>query len=104
MYTPSASLASGPSRSAVSAALRLLRGQVSDPEPAARLWLAVIENAVRTAYAPPAGDDRLREEAQHWIDSEEFEGVARAIGLHPQWARDKIRQIPRVAEASRPHS
>lgn len=86
-------------RTAVTSAMRLLRGQVGAPEPEARLWLAVIESAVRTAYAAAPGDERLQEEALQWIESPDFEGVAVAIGLHPAWARAKIRQIPVVAEA-----
>ena len=83
---------------AIASAMRILRGQLSEPAPEELLWLAVIEHAVRDAYSSTVKSDKLREDAMHWIDSEDFDGVARAIGLNPRWARDKIHRIADIAE------
>lgn len=84
-------------KTAIGSALRLLRGQIPNPSPEEALWLAVIEHAVRDAYSSRASSDKAREEARRWLESEYFDGVAVAIGLHPGWARNKIRQIPNIA-------
>lgn len=86
-------------KTAIGSALRLLRGQIPDPSPEESLWLAVIEHAVRDAYSSKANSDKAREDARRWLESEYFDGVATAIGLHPGWARNKIRQIPDIAPA-----
>ncbi|MDW7708888.1 MAG: hypothetical protein SCH98_00325 [Deferrisomatales bacterium] len=78
--------------------MRILRGQLSDPSPEAKLWLAVIEFAVRDAYSSTARSAEAREDARQWLRSDHFEGVATAIGLHPEWARQKILQIPDVQD------
>lgn len=82
----------------IRSAMKILRGQLSAPEPEELLWLAVIEHAVKDAYSIPARSEELRNDAKDWIDSEYFAGVAAAIGLNPQWARDKIHQIPNIAD------
>jgi hypothetical protein len=74
--------------------MRILRGQLAEPSPEARLWLAVIEFAVRDAYSSAAKSSEAREDARRWLQSDHFAGVATAIGLHPEWARQKILQIP----------
>jgi hypothetical protein len=76
----------------------ILRGQLSDPTPEERLWLAVIEQAVREAYGAVQGEPGPSEEARKWLDSEEFEEVALALGLHPRWARDTIRKLEGIDE------
>lgn len=81
--------------------MRILRGQLSDPSPEARLWLAVIEFAVRDAYSSAAKSAEAREDARQWLQSDHFAGVATAIGLHPEWARQKILQIPDPLEEDR---
>lgn len=81
---------------AIHSAMRILRGQLADPQPEERLWLAVIEHAVRDAYSPTTKSEEVREEARMWLDSEEFSGVVTALGLNPQWARQKIQQISEI--------
>lgn len=88
----------GRRRVAIGSVLRLLRGQLQEPAPEELLWFAVIEHAVRDAYATSAEAEVRREEARQWIDSEFFEGVAAAIGLHPVWARQKIQQLGALVE------
>ncbi len=80
-------------------AVKILRGQIPDPTPEQRLWLAVIEQAVREAYAPRATDPARRAEAREWLASEHFTDVATALGLHPQWARNTIRKLERLMGA-----
>ncbi|GAB4263707.1 MAG: hypothetical protein Kow0092_14820 [Deferrisomatales bacterium] len=81
-------------KAAISSAIRVLRSQLVDPTPEERLWFAVIEHAVRDAYSIRDNHEQLRADALRWIDSEYFDGVATAIGLHPRWAREKIKLIP----------
>ncbi len=83
---------------AIHSAMRILRGQLADPQPEERLWLAVIEHAVRDAYSPTTKSAEVREEAKMWLDSEEFAGVVTALGLNPQWARQKIQQISEIED------
>lgn len=83
---------------AIGSAMRVLRGQLHDPTPEERLWLAVIEHAVRDAYSDRANSEMLREDALRWLDSEYFEWVAAALGLHPAWARDKIKRIQEIRD------
>ncbi len=80
-------------------AVKILRGQIPNPTPEQRLWLAVIEQAVREAYAPREGDPGRRAEAREWLASEHFTDVATALGLHPQWARNTIRKLERLMGA-----
>ena len=68
--------ASHPGRRAALLAGKILRGQISDPTPEERLWLAVIEQAVREAYADLPADDERRAEARRWLDSEDFDEVS----------------------------
>ncbi len=80
--------------------MKILRGQISDPTPEQLLWLAVIEQAVREAYAPgKGGDPRRRAEAREWLASADFLEVAVAIGLEPRWARNTIRKLDRIVGA-----
>jgi hypothetical protein len=78
-------------------AMRILRGQLTEPRPEELLWLAVIGRAVKDAYSIPEKNEKVREHARWWIDSAYFAGVAEAIGLNPQWTREKIRQIAKSA-------
>ncbi|GAB6061865.1 hypothetical protein [Deferrisoma palaeochoriense] len=80
-------------RRAATWAMRLLRRQVPDPSPEQKLWLAVIEHAVRDAYADPEADPARRAEARAWLESEYFTDVAVAIGLHPGESRKVIRRL-----------
>ncbi len=89
---------SQPGRRAAVLASKILRGQISDPTPEERLWLAVIEQAVREAYADLPADEERRAEARRWLDSEDFDEVATSLGLHPQWARDTIRKLDGIGE------
>ncbi|MEW6489642.1 MAG: hypothetical protein AB1578_17250 [Thermodesulfobacteriota bacterium] len=73
--------------------MRILRGQLSEPSPEARLWLAVIEFAVRDAYSSGAKSSETRDDARLWLRSDHFTAVATAIGLNPEWALQKIAQI-----------
>lgn len=73
--------------------MRLLRGQLSEPSPEARLWLAVIEFAVRDAYSSGVKSSETRDDARLWLQSDHFTAVATAIGLNPEWALQKIAQI-----------
>jgi hypothetical protein len=73
--------------------MRILRGQLSEPSPEARLWLAVIEFAVRDAYSSGGKSSEARDDARLWLESDHFTAVATAIGLNPEWALQKIAQI-----------
>lgn len=88
----------GRRKAAIGSVLRILRGQLHEPEPEELLWFAVIEHAVRDAYSTSADAARRRHDARLWIESEWFDGVAAAIGLHPAWARRKILQIGELVE------
>ncbi len=77
----------------IRAVMRILRGQITEPSPEERLWLAVIEFAVRDAFAAGDRNPQVRADARRWLDSDHFAGVAAAIGLNPKWARDKIHRI-----------
>jgi len=92
-------LTSPPRRRAAVLAVKILRGQLSDPTPEERLWLAVIEQAVREAYGDVQSEPGRSEEARSWLESEGFEEVAVALGLHPRWARDTIRKLEGIDEA-----
>jgi len=85
-------------RRAATWAMRLLRRQVPDPSPEQKLWLAVIEHAVRDAYADPAAEPARRQEARTWLESEYFTDVAVAIGLHPGEARKVIRRLAEFSQ------
>ncbi|MEW6488640.1 MAG: hypothetical protein AB1578_12110 [Thermodesulfobacteriota bacterium] len=79
--------------------MKILRGQLPDPTPEQRLWLAVIEQAVREGYAGVPGDPDRREEAREWLQSEHFAELAVSLGLHPHWARDTIGKLDRLGMA-----
>lgn len=80
-------------------AMKILRGQLADPTPEQRLWLAVIEQAVSEAYAGVPGDPDRREEAREWLQSEHFAELAVSLGLQPHWARDTIGKLDGLGKA-----
>ena len=71
-------------------ALKILRRQIPEPSAEQRLWMAVIEKAVREAYGGGLDAGEPREDAQAWLASEAFGEVATLAGLHPRWAQQVI--------------
>lgn len=91
-----AGVGSSPRKFAITTAMKILRSRLDEPGPEERLWLAVIEHAIRDAYGPTSKSDERRQEARDWIDSDHFEEIAIAIGLNPRWARDKIHRVMEI--------
>lgn len=83
----------------VAVLMKMLRGQLPDLQPEMRLWLSVIERALKDAFLQHTRNtDSLRLEASRWLQSEDFEAVLSAIGLHPGWVRAKLQRISRHEE------
>lgn len=83
----------------VAVLMKMLRGQMPDLQPEMRLWLSVIERALKDAFLHRTRNtDSLRLEASRWLQSEDFEAVLSAIGLHPGWVRAKLQRIERREE------
>lgn len=77
----------------VAALVRLLGSQMGDAQPEKRLWLSVVERALKDAYGRSAPGDDLGVEARRWLDSEACADILASIGLNPGWVRKKIARL-----------